>query len=119
MGRLQKQTQLEFVLYDIKKLPDVAKSVKDATTYKDVQVLWIFADEILLDAKTQSYLINQSMHAKLFLLSVDQEMVKKGGTASVRKGASKPVIFLNQKAMELLAISVPVDLTESAEIIKF
>ncbi len=119
LGRLQKQAQVKFVLYDIKKLPDVAKHAKNATTSKKVDALWIFADDILLDSKTQSYLVKHSIQSKTFLLSVQPELVKKGGTACIRKGQSKPVIFLNQKAINLMVLAIPPGLTETAEVIIF
>lgn len=119
LGRLQKQAQVEFILYNIKKLPDVAKHAKNATTSKKVDALWVFADKILLDSKTESYLVKHSIQTKVFLLAVEPELVKKGGTASIRKGQSKPVIFLNQKAIDLLALTVPPGLSESAEVVMF
>lgn len=119
LGRLQKQAQLEFVLYNIKNMPDVAKHAKNATISKNVDALWVFADEILLDPKTQSYLVKYSLQSKIVLLSAEPEIIKKGGTVCIRKGTSKPVIFLNQKAVDLLTLSIPPGLPETAEVIIF
>ena len=119
LGRLKKQAQVEFVLYNIKKLPDVAKHAKNATKSKKVDAIWVFADKILMDAKTESYLVKHSIRMKVFLLAIDPDLVKKGGTASIRKGQSKPVIFLNQKAIDLLALAIPPGLSETAEVVIF
>lgn len=119
LQRLQKQFQVEFFLYDVQSLPDVAKFMKDATTEKNAQAFWIFADELMKNKRTIDYVVKQSVNSKIFLLSADPEVVEKGGTACVRIADGKTILYLNQKSMEMMAVEIPPAMHESAEIIFF
>ncbi len=100
--------QVKVVIAGVADLKDVAKQFKNLIETHNIQALWVFEDDQVLNSTvSRKYLIKNANLSKIPLFAPSVDWINEGGCVNLTKEGGKVQLRVNEKTARILNLSIP------------